>query len=250
MISGTIIRQEITTRPKMGGPRKYPLPKIGDRYGELTVTGYIVGDDGYPHAQDKAILVQCSCGSPEYATKSNWLDNGNLSGCRFCAQKRANVKRAAIVGYQKFFNDEKSAKSYVSRLEAIRRRCYSPSDDRYADYGGRGIKCWWYEKYGKGAKRNSKTERSVWKREMLAYLSTLEGWGDLDLQIDRIDVNGDYAPGNIRLVTVAENIRTRRRVRTVHASSIAIEKENSALKKRIKELEAEIAILKSCKSVT
>jgi hypothetical protein len=241
---GTIVRHAITHRPKKGGPRKYPLPKIGDRYGELTVTGYVVGEDGYPHAQDRAILVQCSCGSPEYATKSNWLDNGHLSGCRCCARSRANARNAEIVGYQQFFPDLKTTRSYVSRLEGVRRRCYSPTDERYPDYGGRGIRCWWHEQYGKDAKRNSKTEKSVWKREMLSYLSTLEGWGDYSLQIDRIDVNGDYAPGNIRLVSSADNTRTRRKVRTVHAAALAIEQENAALKRRIRQLEEEVALLR------
>jgi hypothetical protein len=237
---GTIVRHAIIHRPKKGGPRKYPLPKIGDRYGELTVTGYVVGENGYPHAQDKAILVQCSCGSPEYATKSNWLDSGGLGGCFPCAQKRASVRRAENFGYRQFFPNAQSAKSYISRLEGVRQRCYRPSSDRYPDYGGRGIRCWWYEKYGKNAKRNSKKEASVWKREMLSYLSTLKGWGDFSLQIDRIDVNGDYAPGNIRLVSVAENTRTRRKVRTMYAASRVIEQENDALKRRISELEKKL----------
>jgi hypothetical protein len=226
------------------GPRKYPLPKVGDKYGELTVTGYVVGEDGYPRAKDKAILVQCSCGSPEHATKSNWLDSGHLRGCRHCAQTRANVKRKAIVGYQKFFTDAKSAKAYIARLEGVKRRCYAPADERYPDYGGRGIRCWWYEQFGKNAKRHSKTEASVWKREMLAYLSTLKGWGDPTLQIDRIDVNGDYAPGNIRLVTANENARTRRKVRTVHAAALALEDENAELKRRIRVLEMQLPSIK------
>lgn len=242
---GAIIRRPIVGRPKKGGPRKYPLPKIGDRYGELTVTGYMVGEDGYPHAKDKAILVQCSCGSPEHATKSNWLDNGHLRGCRYCARARVGARNAENVGYQRFFSDAKSARAYIARLEGVKRRCYAPSEERYPDYGGRGIRCWWYEQYGKNAKRNSKTEKSVWKREMLAYLSTLEGWGDNKLQIDRIDVNGDYAPGNIRLVPIAENIRTRRKIRNIHAAALTIEQENVALRGRIAQLEAEIASLKT-----
>lgn len=230
---GTIIRRPIVGRPKMGGPRKYPLPKIGDRYGELTVTGYVVGEDGYPHATDKAILVQCSCGSPEHATKSNWLDNGHLSGCRHCARIRAQQSYMEAVGYQKFFPDQETAKAYISRLEGIKSRCYRPVDVRYQSYGGRGIRCWWYEQYGKGAAHKSKLENAVWKREMLTYLSQLDGWGDFSLQIDRIDVNGDYAPGNLRLVTGAENTRNRRRVMT-------LQEENDKLKKQVAELRNEI----------
>lgn len=225
----TILREDVTFRPKMGGPRKYPLPRIGDSFGDLTVTGYVVGEDGYPHAQDKAILVRCSCGSPEYATKSNWLDSGKLQGCKGCFGARVGSRNSEKWGYQRFFSGADQARSYISRLEAVRRRCYAPHDDRYADYGGRGIRCWWYERRGKGGN---------WKREMLAYLSTLEGWGDDSLQIDRIDVNGDYAPGNIRLVSVAENIRTRRRVRTV-------QEENAELKARVRELEMEVARLRA-----
>jgi hypothetical protein len=38
---------------------------------------------------------------------------------------------------------------------------------------------------------------------MVAYLETLEGHGDPNLTIDRIDNNGDYEPGNLRFVSMA-----------------------------------------------
>ncbi len=240
-----VVRQDVVHRPKFGGPRKHPLPRIGDRFGELTVTGFVVGQDGYPHAQDKAVLVKCSCGSPEYATKSNWLDTGKHGGCRACSRVRASACMAERTGYGRFFGDKDAERAYIARLSASVRRCYDPNDERYPDYGGRGIRNWWFEQFGKDAKRRSRFESTVWKVRMLEYLSTLDGWGDRSLQIDRIDVNGDYAPGNIRLVSLAENTRTRRRIRYVHAAALDVAQENQQLRQRVAELEAEIASLRS-----
>ena len=75
-------------------------------------------------------------------------------------------------------------------------RCTNPNKTRYKDYGGRGIKVCdeWVDSY------------SAYE----AYMMALPGF-DLELQIDRIDNDGNYEPGNVRWVTRKVNMNNRER---------------------------------------
>lgn len=82
-------------------------------------------------------------------------------------------------------------------LKQMQARCECPSASNYAYYGGRGIKVcdeW----------RNNPGAFVAWA-EQNGYVSGLE--------IDRIDPDGDYEPGNCRFVTHADNSRARRNSR-------------------------------------
>lgn len=86
--------------------------------------------------------------------------------------------------------DSKYHKLYIKWL-SMRKRCYDKMDKRYYRYGGRGIiVCeewrYTYQIFKKWAINNG-------------YKS--------DLQIDRIDNNGNYEPSNCRFVTNKENCR-------------------------------------------
>lgn len=74
------------------------------------------------------------------------------------------------------------------RAAKILERCNNHTSDSYPRYGGRGIKCL----LGKTI------------REVVMFLENLPGYFE-GAQIDRIDNDGDYAPGNVRWVTSAEN---------------------------------------------
>lgn len=72
--------------------------------------------------------------------------------------------------------------------QAMKRRCLNSKSCNYKYYGGRGV-----------------TVCDEWMRDVNAFYewSISNGYAD-DLTIDRIDVNGNYHPGNCRWVTMKE----------------------------------------------
>jgi hypothetical protein len=67
-------------------------------------------------------------------------------------------------------------------------RCYDPSNKRWANYGGRGI-----------------AVCDEWLRDRRAFYQwCMDAGFRPGLQIDRIDTNGNYEPGNCRFVGAVE----------------------------------------------
>ncbi len=85
--------------------------------------------------------------------------------------------------------------------QSARKRCYNPKIDSYKFYGGRGIKM-----------HSAWAEYKVFAAEVRAEIGDHPGEG---YQLDRIDSDGDYAPGNIKWSTFKENCRNRRNNRTL-----------------------------------
>lgn len=71
-------------------------------------------------------------------------------------------------------------------------RCYKPNVRSYKDYGGRGI-----------------TVCDRW-HDVVNFVADLESLHRPNLEIDRIDVNGNYEPSNVRFVTTQQNCDNRR----------------------------------------
>lgn len=82
----------------------------------------------------------------------------------------------------------------VSRFADMKRRCENPNHRAYKDYGGRGIKCLFES-----------------SDDFVTYVVNKLQVDPYGLEIDRIDNDGHYEPGNLRLIPHVENMSNRRK---------------------------------------
>lgn len=232
-----VVREDLDPRELDTGRRKHPLPCIGDRIGELAVVGYRIEVSGRPFT-DRGIAVRCSCGAPEYFVSENNLRSGKTTRCMYCGIRRAGETRKAYAGYREIIIDDGLRASLLSRINGIYRRCYKTDHADYHNYGARGIRCWWYDQYGVGAVK--KRDKMFWRRKMLEYLVTLDGFDQVGTEIDRADNSKGYEPGNLRFITRKQNMGNKRTVWQLQAKILELESRNA-------ELEQEVARLRSNK---
>lgn len=87
------------------------------------------------------------------------------------------------------------AKRLVGRFDNAKRRCQNPSDEKYPGYGGRGIEF----------RFKTATEATLYFIEATGITED-----DLDtMEIDRIENDGHYERGNLRMATRLENVLNR-----------------------------------------
>lgn len=98
-------------------------------------------------------------------------------------------------------------------------RCTNPRSNGYRWYGGRGISVYpqWMD--------------DPWP--FIEYLRTDLGPRPAGYQLDRIDNDGNYEPGNLRWVTCKENLANRRTVVRLQATVDLLEAENADLRKQL-----------------
>lgn len=122
------------------------------------------------------VLTQCTgCGSTQWTNYSN-LRSGKSKGCQNCSQPR------------------KIPLWLDRRLTAAKQRCENPRDPEYRNYGARGIRFDFA----------SVTEAGLY------LIGEHGGIPPREMQIDRIDTNGNYTRGNMQFVTRSGNQGNRR----------------------------------------
>lgn len=146
----------------------YSPDMVGTQYGWVKIIG---PEKRWSKTWNKCyVLTECqSCGSVQWTILEN-LTQGKSKGCQRCSQPR------------------QIPKWLDRRLTAAKQRCENPKDAGYLNYGARGIRFDFPSVTAAGL-----------------YLIQTFGLPGREMEIDRIDDNGNYAPGNLRFVSHTEN---------------------------------------------
>lgn len=154
----------------------------GHVFGRLTVVRLFGTVRGRRHWE-----CRCSCGTVKTFESSN-LKRGNAvsCGCR-------SARHGGIYGKG---NRHPLYMTWANMLK----RCHNPTDAKYPIYGGRGI-----------------IVCDAWK-DFMVFIKEVPPKPSPELQLDRIDNNGNYEPGNVRWATRKEQGANKRDNRLITAN--------------------------------
>jgi DNA-binding transcriptional regulator GbsR (MarR family) len=131
------------------------------------------------HMDNGRVKCNCECGN-EMTTKLDFVIRGNTKSCGCLATKiRTTHGMTNTRTYQTW--------------RAMRRRCNDPNFLRYESYGGRGI-----------------TVCDEWNASFENFLEYM-GERPEGMTIDRINVDGNYEPGNVRWADPKTQTRNQRK---------------------------------------
>ncbi len=150
------------------------MPKKIDAVG-LTRGRLTALDNGVPK-----ILCSCECGVMKQVTRSHFL-HGSVNSCG-CLLKENNKDKA--------YSEDMVRLSSI--YQNMRSRCYNSNVDCYKHYGGRGI--------------SISPEWDTFEK----FIANLPEGYSSDLELDRINVDGNYSKDNCRWTTRSVNCYNRR----------------------------------------
>ena len=154
---------------------------------------YVNGSGGY--TPSGTILWDCTClkCGTRHNVSTYSLKSGKSRMCMSCSAK--SRPESQIKATQAWITNGLSQTKLYQCLANMHRRCEDPRNNSYCRYGARGIKVC--------------DEWSMDNVQVFYDWSIANGYKE-GLQIDRIDVNGNYEPSNCRWVSAKVNSRNRR----------------------------------------
>jgi hypothetical protein len=162
------------------------LDLTGERFGKLVAIKKLPTPAHLKKAAVSIWRCRCDCGNTITARMGN-LRNGHTTSCG-CARR----ERCGLHSLRHGHTSGRTATRTFRSWSHAKARCFTKTDAKYPDYGGRGI-----------------TMCDAWRSDFMNFLRDM-GECPEGHSIDRINNDGNYEPGNCRWATPLEQARNKR----------------------------------------